>query len=96
MQYLAKVYITLKPTVNDPQGITVRGGLHTLGFESVKGVRVGKYIEVQVEAASQDTARQQVERMCRQLLANPVIEQFRFDLEPALRRSGATHGALPV
>ena len=47
--YLAKVYVTLKPTVNDPQGLTVKGGLHTLGFEQVKSVRVGKYIEIQIE-----------------------------------------------
>ncbi|MBI4300739.1 MAG: phosphoribosylformylglycinamidine synthase subunit PurS, partial [Chloroflexi bacterium] len=44
--YLAKVYVTLKPTVNDPQGLTIRGGLHSLGFESVKSVRAGKYIEI--------------------------------------------------
>ena len=79
--YLAKIYVTLKPTVNDPQGLTIRGGLHMLGFSSVQQVRMGKYLEVQVEAADQDAARAQVEEMCRKLLANPVIEEFRFELE---------------
>ena len=79
--YLAKIYVTLKPTVNDPQGLTIQGGLHMLGFSSVKQVRMGKYLEVQVEAADQDAARAQVAEMCRKLLANPVIEEFRFELE---------------
>ena len=48
--FLARVYVTLKPTVNDPQGLTVRGGLHSLGFESVQGVRAGKYIEITLDA----------------------------------------------
>ena len=79
--FLAKVYVTLKPTVNDPQGLTVRGGLHTLGFQSVRSVRMGKYLEVRVDAATQEEAASQVQEMCRKLLANPVIEQYRFDLE---------------
>ena len=79
--YLAKVYVTLKPTVNDPQGLTVRGGLHTLGFESVKSVRVGKYMEIKVEETDRAKAEEQVQEMCRKLLANPVIEDFRFEME---------------
>ena len=79
--YLAKVYVTLKPTVNDPQGLTVRGGLHTLGFESVRSVRVGKYMEIKVEETDRAVAEAQVREMCRKLLANPVIEDFRFELE---------------
>ena len=82
--YLAKVYVTLKPTVNDPQGLTVRGGLHTLGFESVKSVRVGKYMEIKVEETDRAKAEEQVQEMCRKLLANPVIEDFRFELEEVL------------
>ena len=46
--YIAKVYITLKPTVNDPQGLTIRGALHTLGFSTVQEVRAGKYIEIKI------------------------------------------------
>lgn len=79
--YLAKVYVTLKPTVNDPQGLTVKGGLHTLGFASVKSVRVGKYIEIKIEEKDRLKAEERVREMCRKLLANPVIEDFRFELE---------------
>jgi phosphoribosylformylglycinamidine synthase len=79
--YLAKVYITLKPTVNDPQGLTIKGALHNLGFASVEDVRAGKYIEVRLEENDLNKAREQVNEMCRKLLANPVIENYRFDLE---------------
>jgi phosphoribosylformylglycinamidine synthase len=68
--------------VNDPQGITVRQGLASLGFREVTDVRVGKYIEVKLDASSQNEARQKVEAMCRQLLANQVIEDFRFEIVP--------------
>ncbi|MBI2908886.1 MAG: phosphoribosylformylglycinamidine synthase subunit PurS [Chloroflexi bacterium] len=79
--YLAKVYVTLKPTVNDPQGLTIRGGLHSLGFNAVKSVRAGKYMEIKLEADSKGEAEDLVRDMCRKLLANPIIENFRFDLE---------------
>ena len=77
----AKVIVTPKPVVNDPQGVTVRQGLASLGFGEVSDVRVGKYIEVSIEAENEHEARQRVEAMCRQLLANHVIEDFRFDIE---------------
>ena len=79
--YLAKVYITLKPTVNDPQGLTIKGALHNLGFSSVEDVRAGKYIEVKVTEKGITAARHKLDEMCRKLLANPVIESYRFDLE---------------
>ena len=78
---MAKVYVTLKPTVNDPQGLTVLGALRSLGLNSVADVRVGKYMEVRVDEEDQATATGLVDRMCRDLLANPVIEEYRFDLE---------------
>lgn len=81
--YLARVYITLKPTVNDPQGLTIKGALHDLGFQNVSSVRAGKYMEIRIEANDLAKAERQLQEMCRQLLANPVIENFRFDLEPA-------------
>jgi phosphoribosylformylglycinamidine synthase PurS subunit len=81
--YLAKVYITLKPTVNDPQGLTIKGALHNLGFTSVKDVRAGKYIEVQIEENNLATAKEQLNDMCRKLLANPVIEKYSFQIEEA-------------
>ena len=83
MSFLARVYVTLKPTVNDPQGLTIRGGLHSLGFESVESVRAGKYLEVRLDGADHAQAEAQVTEMCRKLLANPVIEDFRYELEPA-------------
>ena len=79
----ARVIVTPKPVVNDPQGITVRGGLHRLGFPEVSDVRVGKYIELQLEAADEEAARSRVNEMCRKLLANHVIEDVRFQVEPA-------------
>jgi phosphoribosylformylglycinamidine synthase len=79
--YLAKVYITLKPTVNDPQGLTIKGALHNLGFTSVEDVRAGKYIEIQIRENNLTKAKEQVNEMCRKLLANPVIENYRFELE---------------
>ena len=79
--FLAKIYITLKPTVNDPQGQTVHGGLKTLGFNSVESVRMGKYLEVKIQVGERSRAEAQVGEMCQKLLSNPVIENFHFDLE---------------
>ena len=79
--FLAKVYVTLKPTVNDPQGLTIKGALHTLGFKSVQEVRAGKYIEIRIEGKDLEKARSETQEMCKKLLANPVIENFRFELE---------------
>jgi len=79
--YLAKVYVSLKPMVNDPQGLTIKHGLHMLGFAQVRSVRAGKYLEIQLDAKDQLNAAAQVEQMSNQLLANPVIEEFKFELE---------------
>ena len=78
--YLAKVRVTLKPTVNDPQGLTILGALHSLGFSSAQEVRAGKYLEVKVDEGSRGEAEAQVEEMCRKLLANPVIESYSFEV----------------
>ena len=78
--YLAKVYIQYRPTVSDPQGQTIRGGLHQLGFEGVSSVRAGKYMEITLDADSESAAGEQVRDMCDKLLANPVIEDYRFEL----------------
>lgn len=79
--FLAKVYVTLKPTVNDPQGQTIMGGLKALGFDTVAKVRAGKYMEIRLEEKGRAQAEARVKEMCRKLLANPVIEEFRFELE---------------
>jgi phosphoribosylformylglycinamidine synthase len=78
--YLARVYVTLKPTVNDPQGLTIKGALHSLGFADVESVRAGKYLEVRLDAKDKKRAEKQLTEMCRKLLANPVIEDYRFEL----------------
>ena len=79
-KYLAKAYVSLKPTVNDPEGLTIRGALGTLGYDSVESVRAGKYFQIELDSATELEAADRVEGMCRQLLANPVIEQYEFDL----------------
>ena len=79
--YLAKVYVTLKPTVNDPQGLTVLGALKNLGFGTVEDVRVGKYLELKIDESERSQAEGLVDQMSQRLLANPVVEDFRFELE---------------
>ena len=80
-KWLASVRVTLKPVVNDPPGLAIRDGLHHLGFDGVKAVRSGKLLKVYLGAESEDAARRQVDDMCQRLLANPVIEDYAFDLE---------------
>jgi phosphoribosylformylglycinamidine synthase len=79
--YLARIYVTLKPAVNDPQGQTVLGSLRAMGFAAVSDVRLGKYLEVRVDDPDRSQAHETVSDMCQKLLSNPVIEEFRFDLE---------------
>ncbi|MBO8137167.1 MAG: phosphoribosylformylglycinamidine synthase subunit PurS [Desulfotomaculum sp.] len=78
--YQAKIYITLKQSVLDPQGSAVTKSLHAMGYENVKDVRVGRYLVVDVDAPSKEAAGEQVHDMCRKLLANPVIEDYTFEL----------------
>jgi phosphoribosylformylglycinamidine synthase len=80
MSYLARVYVTLKPTVNDPQGLTIEGGLKSLGFSGVESVRAGKYMEIKLAAASKEEAEASATEMCKKLLANPVIEDFHVEV----------------
>src|SRR5438445_11802377 len=87
---IARVIVTPKPVVNDPQGVTVKQGLASLGFREVSDVRVGKYIEVNLDTSSEHEARERGEAMCRQLPANHVIEDFRFAIEPEHKRRGST------
>ncbi len=78
---LAKIHVTLKPGVLDPQGKAVHHALNDLGFPEVREVQVGKYLEVKLEGLRQDEAESRVREMCEQLLANTVIESYRFTLE---------------
>ena len=79
--FLARVYVTLKPTVNDPQGKTILGGLKALGFDLASDVRAGKYLEIKLDGDERARVEAEVERMCSKLLANPVIESYRYDVE---------------
>jgi phosphoribosylformylglycinamidine synthase len=78
---LAKVHVMLLPGVNDPQGLAIAGGLHSLGFAGVEGVRAGRYFEIRLKDADRAAAEREVERMCQQLLANTVIESYRFEVD---------------
>ncbi len=76
----ARVHVTLKPGVLDPQGKAVQGALARLGFAGVDGVRQGKYLEIELAEGDPEAAKAQVAEMCRQLLANTVIEDYAIDV----------------
>ena len=76
----AKLHITLKNGVLDPQGKAVENALASLGFEGVSGVRQGKFIEMDLDETDRDKAHEAVDAMCRQLLANTVIENYTIEL----------------
>ena len=77
----AYVYVSLKKSVLDPQGKTIQGALKKMGYSSVGDVRQGKYFELTLDGADESSARQQVEKIAREVLANPVIEEFHYTLE---------------
>jgi phosphoribosylformylglycinamidine synthase PurS subunit len=77
----ALVYVTYKQGVLDPQGKAVRGGLGSLGYKEVADVRQGKYFEIQLEEKDPARAKARVEEMCKRLLANPVMENFRIEIQ---------------
>ena len=80
--FLAKIYISLKSSVNDPEGITIQSSLSQLGFESVTSVRSGKYLEIKISEQKKEIAEKKIQEMCDKLLSNPVIETYKFDLDP--------------
>jgi phosphoribosylformylglycinamidine synthase PurS subunit len=78
----AKIYVTLRPSVLDPQGKAIHHAVETIGYRGIKDVRQGKYFEVTVDASlSAEDARAEIERMARDVLANPIIEDFRVELD---------------
>ncbi len=81
--YQAKIYVTLRPSVLDPAGTAVQSGLSHMGYDNVEKIRIGKYIELTLSATDVSAAEAQLDKMCDQLLANPVIENYRFELESA-------------
>jgi phosphoribosylformylglycinamidine synthase subunit PurS len=79
--YQAQIYVTLRPSVLDPAGVAVQSGLKHMGYDNVDGIRIGKYIELTVTAETEADATEQLNVICDRLLANPIIENYRFDLK---------------
>jgi len=79
--YAAEVVVFLKPGVNDPEGLAIKDGLHSLGYTGVETVRAGKYLRLVVRAGDAEAARASVAAMCDQLLSNPVIENYRITVQ---------------
>ena len=77
----AKVYVTLKPSILDPQGKTIAQALHTLGYDAITDVRQGKFFELDIEADSPDDARATASEVAERVLANPVIESCRVEVD---------------
>ena len=80
MKIHAEIFVSLKPTVRDPQGLTISSGLKRLGFSDIQDVRAGKYFEVTFDAESEEEAKNSLDEMCSKLLSNPVIEDYRFQI----------------
>ena len=76
-----KIFVSLKEGVLDPQGKAVEQSLHSLGYKEVQDVRVGKFVELNLQAASREAAEDRIREMCDRLLANPVIENFHYEIE---------------
>ena len=75
------IYVTFKKSVLDPQGRAVQSALHSLGFKEVAEVRVGRFIQLQIEGKNKKEVQKRVVQMCHQLLSNPVIEDYSFEFE---------------
>jgi phosphoribosylformylglycinamidine synthase len=78
----ARVYVTLKKSVFDPQGHTIHDALRSMGYESVADVRQGKFFEVDLEGVPAERARETADEIARRVLSNPVIESYRVEVEP--------------
>jgi phosphoribosylformylglycinamidine synthase len=76
----AKVIVTLKNGVLDPQGKAAEESLHSLGFNDVSGLRIGRYMELDLKGTSKEAAENRLKEMCDKVLANPVIEDFKFEI----------------
>jgi len=76
----AEIYITLKKTVADPQGLTVKHGLESLGYKDLTDVRMGKIVVIKLDYKDKDRAKKEINEMCKKLLTNPIIEEYRFKI----------------
>lgn len=85
IQYAVQIRVTPRPGILDPEGETIGRALGTLGYEGVSEVRAGRLVSLRVEADGPEAARAQVEEMCERLIANPLIEDYAVEVEPAAR-----------
>jgi len=81
-----KIFITLKNGVVDPQGVTIKGALESLGYQGIANIRLGKYIQMELNSKSREEAEKDVEEMCDKLLANPVIENYKYEISESQER----------
>ena len=79
----AEIYITLKKTVSDPQGLTIKHALESLGYKNLEEVRVGKLITIKLSSKDKKEAEQKLDEMCQKLLANPIIEDYHLKIKEA-------------
>ncbi len=82
-KFQAQIYVSLRPSVLDPAGTAVQSGLAHMGYSNVEQIRIGKYVELSLTAESETAARKQLDIICDQLLANPVIENYRIEIQAA-------------
>jgi phosphoribosylformylglycinamidine synthase len=78
----AKIIVMPKKTVLDPQGVTVKHALESMSFSGIKDVRVGKFMEIELEGGNQAELQKKIDEACLKLLSNPVIEEYRFEIQP--------------
>lgn len=80
---LAKIVVTLKKEVSDPQGLALGQALQSMQYEGIEGVRVGRFFEIQIDGADRADAEKQLHDMCEKILSNPVVEEYEFEIEEA-------------
>ena len=76
--YLSRIKVTLRKTILDPQGKTVEHSIQSLGYRNIKDTRIGKYIELKIDADTENDAKKITDEICKKLLANPVMEDYEF------------------
>lgn len=79
--YNVKVYVTYKESILDPQGEAVRGAVHRMGFDEIEDIRIGKYFEIKVSDTADRSVEEVIETICDKLLANVVLESYRYEIE---------------
>lgn len=79
--YNVKVYVTYKESILDPQGEAVRGAVHRMGFDEIEDIRIGKYFEIKVSDTADRSVEEVIETICDKLLANVVMENYRYEIE---------------